>query len=365
MTAIPQALSPVLIMGTGLIGTSIAMSLTRAGVEVFLDDVDLGHVTAAVGMGAGSALRPGQVPSLVVVAVPPAHAARVIADACTRFPEATITDVTSVKLPVLAEAIALGADEVRLVGGHPMAGREVSGPTGARADLLDDRVWILTPGQGTSSEALMQAHRLVTTCGAYAIEMDPQEHDEAVALVSHAPQLVASALAARLADADEGQVRIAGQGLRDTTRIAGSQSGMWVQILSANAVPVATVIEAVAADLSAAALELRALSEGPGDDVAGRVDAVLRQGAVGQARIPGKHGAIATNYSEVEVMVADRPGELARLFVAAGEGGVNLEDVRIEHVLGRPSGLVGLFVRPDSADTLRETLRLRDFDVRS
>lgn len=139
-----------------------------------------------------------------------------------------------------------------------------------------------------------------------------------------------------------------------------------MQILEANAGPVADVIEQVAGELTRAATALRALADSPHDEAAvARVEGILTRGAQGQARIPGKHGAAATEYAEVEVMVADRPGELARLFVAAGEGGVNLEDVRIEHVLGRPSGLVGLFVKPESADILREALRTRDFDVRS
>lgn len=366
MAAAHDALSPVLVIGTGLLGTSIGLSLERAGVDVLLDDVDPLSLTTAVAMGAGRQVEPADEPEVVVVAVPPHHAADVLASASLRYPNATITDVTSVKGPVLVRAIELGADSTRLVGGHPMAGREVSGPSGGRVDLLDDRVWILTPGPDLDDERVRQAHRLVTACGAYAIEMTPAEHDAAVALVSHTPQLVSSALAGSLVGARDDQVRIAGQGLRDTTRIAASQSAMWVQILTANAGPVADVLSVVAHDLAAAAESLRALATDPEDEVAAaNLGEVLRRGAQGQARIPGKHGAAATDFTEVEVMVADRPGELARLFVAAGDGGVNLEDVRIEHVLGRPSGLVGLFVRPDSADTLRATLGARGFDVRT
>ncbi len=361
-----ESISPVLVIGTGLIGTSIALSLARAGVEVLLEDADAGALATACAMGAGREASSQDSPALVVVAVPPSHAALVVADASARHPQATITDVTSVKAPVLRRAIELGADASRLVGGHPMAGREVSGPSGARADLLDDRVWILTPLAGLDEERLLQAHRLVTACGAYAIEMAPDAHDAAVALVSHAPQLVSSALAGSLVGAGDEQVRIAGQGLRDTTRIAASQSDMWVQILTANAGPVADVISQVAEDLAVAAASLRALAADPSDPSAGRqVEGLLQAGAAGQARIPGKHGAKATEYAEVEVMVADRPGELARLFVAAGNGGVNLEDVRIEHVLGRPSGLVGLYVRPEASEALVSTLRGQGFDVRT
>ena len=352
---------PVLIVGTGLIGTSIALSLRRADVAVLLSDVDDESIRIATEAGAGRRLTEGDRPVIVVVAVPPRHAARVIAAASSAHPGATITDVTSVKERVIQDALGLGADPARLVGGHPMAGREVSGAAGARADLLDDRLWVLTPLDTSGIEHVRQVHRLVSACGAYPVEMGLADHDAAVALVSHTPQVLSSVLAGRLVSADEEYVRIAGQGLRDMTRIAGSSTGMWTDILSVNAGPVADVIEDIVAELERTVAALRAQ---PGGSSA-EVERVLAAGIEGQRRIPGKHGAAPAPVLEVPVMLADRPGELARLFTAAGDAGVNLEDVRIEHVLGRPSGLVGIFVRPDAGEPLISALRDRGFDVRS
>ncbi len=356
-------LGPVLVVGTGLIGTSIALSLMSSGGDVLLEDADPSQVDVAIGMGAGRRLEVGDRPSLVVVAVPPRHAAGVIADACRRFPEATITDVTSVKERVLADAVASGADPTRIVGGHPMAGRETSGAAAARGDLLNDRWWILTPSGETDDDRLRQVHRLITACGAYAVQMSADEHDAAMALVSHAPQLVASTLAAQLVPAKDEHLRVAGSGLRDTTRIAASDDALWGDILSVNATRVADVLEGIIADLTEELAALRACSAGDAA-AADRVIAALRAGSQGRARIPGKHGAAAADYAEVGVMVADRPGEIGRLFTAVGEVGVNLEDMRIEHVLGRPSGLVILSVRPDAAATLVAALADRGFDVR-
>ena len=90
----------------------------------------------------------------------------------------------------------------------------------------------------------------------------------------------------------------------------------------------------------------------------------LTRGVEGRQRVPGKHGDAAAAYDLVSVVVEDRPGELARLFVAAGDLDVNLEDVRIDHVLGKPSGLVELSVRPDVSVRLADGLRARGFDVR-
>lgn len=356
-------IDPVLVVGTGLIGTSIALSLQRAGVDTVLDDIDPANLQAALDRDAGRRIEPGDRPMIVVVCVPPRHAAAVLADASARFADATITDVTSVKEQILADAIAQGADPVRLVGGHPMAGREVSGAAGARADLLDDRWWVLTPSGRTDDDHLRRIHRLITACGAYAVQMTPAEHDEAMALVSHAPQVVSSTLAAQLVNAKDEHLRVAGSGLRDTTRIAASDSVLWTDILNVNAAHVADVLEGVIADLAEELAALRARADGTADDIP-RVREELQAGAAGRARIPGKHGAAAAQYAEVGVMVADRPGEMGRLFTAVGDAGINLEDMRIEHVLGRPSGLVLLSVRPEVVADLSTALAERGFDVR-
>lgn len=364
----PQAIQgPVLVIGAGLIGASIGQALARANVDVWLRDVDQSQVNTAVDMGAGvpfdAMKRVGQTPQMVVVAVPPRFAARVIADASIEFPEAVITDVTSVKSNILRQAIAFGADESRLVGGHPMAGREVSGAAAARKDLFDDRLWIITALSSSSDLSQDLVEQLALTCGAIAVKMTVQEHDQAVALVSHAPQILSSALAAQLLPANEHHIAVAGQGLRDMTRIAASDNTLWVDILSENAAPVAEVIGGLVAELQEVLHALRELANGD-EDHSEILDATLRAGAKGRARIPGRHGNVEAAFSQVAVLIEDKPGELARLFVAAGDAGINLEDVRIEHVLGRPSGLVELSVRPDRSENLVDALVSRKFDVK-
>jgi prephenate dehydrogenase len=355
----------VLVIGTGLIGTSVALSLRRAGVDVVLSDVEPEHLAIAEGAGAGRALTEADAPVIVVVAVPPRGASAVLAAASDRWPDATLTDVTSVKERVILEAVAAGADPVRLVGGHPMAGREVSGAAGARADLLDDRLWVITPLDTSGFDHVRRVHRLVAACGALPVEMGLAEHDAAVALVSHTPQVLSSVLAGQLVESDLDHVRIAGQGLRDMTRIAASNVPMWSDILTANAGPVADVLDGVVEDLQRTVQALRRLEQ---QDEAERgaeaVAGVLRTGVEGQSRIPGKHGAAPSAYREISVIVADRPGELARLFAVVGEASVNLEDIRIEHVFGRPSGLVALFVRPEAGERLITALGATGFDVR-
>jgi len=155
---------------------------------------------------------------------------------------------------------------------------------------------------------------------------------------------------------------LAGQGLRDVTRIAAGDSALWTQILSANAGPVAEVVAAIAGDLAAAAQDLAAAAEAlaAGGDVTGLLD----RGRAGVERIPGKHGGQPRHFTVVQVVIADQPGELARLFNAAGAAGVNIEDVRIEHSPGLPVGVAELSVRPDQAPALLDAMESGGWPVR-
>ncbi len=173
------------------------------------------------------------------------------------------------------------------------------------------------------------------------------------------------------ADVPGDALRLAGQGLRDVTRVAAGDSALWSQILSANAGPVAEVIAAVAQDLAAVASLLAAAGGtrggtrggAPADDTGG-VTALLDRGRAGVGRIPGKHGGQPRKFTVVQVVIADRPGELARLFNAAGAAGVNIEDIRLEHSPGLPVGAAELAVRLDQAATLLDAMEDGGWPVR-
>ncbi|NUS07904.1 MAG: prephenate dehydrogenase, partial [Nonomuraea sp.] len=237
-----------------------------------------------------------------------------------------------------------------------------SGPGAARADLFLGRPWALCPTDEATAEAKAAVLALAELCGANPVEVGAEEHDRAVAVVSHAPHVTASAVAARLADATEVALGLAGQGVRDVTRIAGSDPGLWLGILAGNAAPVAEVLEAVARDLAEAASALRALAEGDGT-ATGDLTQLLKRGVAGHGRIPGKHGGPAPAYVVVQVVIGDRPGQLARLFQVCDEVGVNVEDVRLEHAPGLPLGIAELSVQPDAASILAGALRERGWQV--
>jgi prephenate dehydrogenase len=199
--------------------------------------------------------------------------------------------------------------------------------------------------------------------------MDAAAHDDAVALVSHAPQVAASLVAARLRGATPEAVALAGQGLRDVTRIAASDPALWVQILGANAGPVARVLRALRDDLDGVLRALEALAgesggqEAPATGSRAALAHAIAAGNDGQARIPGKHGTAPTTYAVVTVVVPDRPGELGRLFSDMGAVGVNLEDLHLEHSPGQPVGLAEVSVLPDVREHLETSLRERGWTV--
>lgn len=332
----------VLIIGAGLIGTSIGLALSAQGVAVYLRDRTSSHALVAAGLGAGSVDEPRDI-ELVIVAVPPAAAAAVVAKALETFPRATVTDVSSVKSPVLEEVRSLGADLSRYIGSHPMAGSQRSGPLTSRSDLFVDRTWVIAAEPGSDAFHLARVRWLAETCQARIEVMDPHEHDLAVAEVSHVPQIVSSLMAGNLTEVPPAHLRLAGQGVRDVTRIAASDEVMWTQIILANQEAIRTQLDRLSASLEEVRSHLGSAES---------VTAFIRHGIDGTRVLPGKHGKTAAEYTFVVVEIPDSPGALARLFADVEAAGVNVEDLRIEHDRSREVGYISIAVEPAKADAL-------------
>jgi prephenate dehydrogenase len=357
----------VVVIGAGLIGTSVALALCEQGTSVWLADSDPASARLAADMGAGAVLPeagpPGGRADIAVLAVPPAAVAPSLAAAQQRGLARCYTDVASVKELPLARARELRCDLETFVPGHPLSGRERSGPAAARADLFLGRPWAICPAPETARGCVAAVSELARACGGQPVAMSAAEHDRWVALVSHAPHLVAASMAARLEHAPREALALAGQGLRDVTRIAAGDVGLWMEILTANATHARDVIATAATELTAVAEALAGIAAG--DDASSKqLSDLLERGGAGVARIPGKLGAPAPAYAVVQVVISDRPGELARLFQAAGDAGINIEDVGIEHSPGLPAGVAELSVRQDAADRLIGALAAEGWPVR-
>jgi prephenate dehydrogenase len=356
---------PVLVVGTGLLGASVGLRLRALGVDVRLQDPSRTAVARARDVGAGRpAAADDDEPTLVVVAAPPDVTAQVVRDQLDRHPAAVVTDVASVKGHVIAELRASGAALERFVGSHPMAGRERSGPSAAVPDLFLGRPWVIVPAPESSPEAALAVRELAVDLGAVPLTMDADEHDAAVAAVSHVPQVVSSLVAARLTEVDGPALGLAGQGLRDVTRIAASDAELWTSILAANSAAVRPVLVALREDLDAVIVALATADDAEGPETVGpgalvTIAHAIARGNDGVARIPGKHGGAQRPYTEVAVLVPDEPGALARLLTDVGDADVNLEDLRLEHAAGRPVGMAVISVLPGAVAHLEAELTAR------
>lgn len=356
---------PVLIIGAGLLGASLGMRLSKLGLPVFLRDIYPVVSALACDMGAGQRWEEDcPDPALVIVATPPDVAADQVIAALKEFPTALVTDVASVKSVILEEVAQAGADLTRYVGSHPMAGRERSGTAFAREDLFESRPWVIVPNQETDPGAVLAMRTLALDVGSLPLQLDAETHDQSVALVSHVPQLVSSLLAAQLAKALPESLGLSGQGLRDTTRIACSDPALWAAIIAGNAEHVAKVLRGFADDMQQV---LHALEHPgaaiPSPSLVGAVTLAMRQGNLGVARIPGKHGGAPRRYQEVMVKVPDEAGTLGRLFQAVGETGTNIEDLELEHSPGAAFGVARLAIEPNSAASLAEKLQVKGWEI--
>lgn len=357
---------PVLVIGTGLLGTSVGLGLRAKGLGVYLRDISPSAVGVAQDIGAGTALATGEriAPELVVIGAPPDVTANLVAEALIEFPNAIVVDIASVKGSILR---ALQADERldaaalgRYVGTHPMAGREKSGPAAARGALFTSMPWVICAHAGSEPRAVKTAEALAIDLGATMHRMGTTEHDESVALISHFPQAASSMIASRLLSAPAHQLGLAGNGLRDTTRIAASDEKLWIQIFSHNAAALIPILSGMKDDLDRLITTLRNPT-GPGALL--DLSKLMTEGNAGHARIPGKHGAPPQAFALVTVVVDDRPGQIAQLLADIGAAGINLEDLRMEHSAGHQVGLVDVSVVPGRRDELIDVLTDKGWKV--
>jgi prephenate dehydrogenase len=253
----PQSATPLFremaVVGVGLIGGSLALAARKAGlVETVVGiDRDGSHRQMALAAGmvdrvAGGLTGALDGADLVVLAVPVTEIVGLLPEVARRARDGSVvTDVGSVKGPILAAGDAAFPDG-RFVAGHPIAGRERSGPAAARADLFEEANWIVTPSAVTDGRALERVAALWRGVGATVVTMEAGWHDEVFAAVSHLPHLTAYALMDAVLGMEraEERLRFGAGGLRDFTRVAASHPAMWRDIFLMNRDQVLRVLAA-------------------------------------------------------------------------------------------------------------------------
>ena len=333
-------LSKVRIVGSGLIGTSIGLGLVQRGIAVEMIDSDLSAQALAMDL-TGGAVVPD--PDLVVLALPTSAISQVIRNEIVINPHSTFMDVGSVKNEVVLEVETFSGLSTRFLPTHPMAGREIGGASSARADLFQGRSWILTPEADCAPESKSLVLELISILGATPIELSAVDHDAAVAKISHLPQIAASLVAKQLIGTPEEWMELAGQGLRDTTRIAGSDEKLWKEIIYSNRAEISELLISLQNDLTQM---IEAL------DAPEKIAALIAAGRVGKEMIPGKHGGKAREYSYLPIVIDDKPGQLGAIFNECAAMQVNVEDLNIEHSPGQLSALITLALSSHDAEKL-------------
>jgi len=334
------------IVGAGLMGTSLALSLKSAGHELEMIDQNVDHQRMARDLvGSNEVVNP----DLIVIATPVEHVLEVLKEQYQANPDARFIDIGGLKSNLLLEVATIPGLNARFLGTHPMAGREVVGPEGARADLFEGRAWILTPSSQTDRRFLEAIKELVEATGATTFELEPELHDEQIALISHLPQVVGSLLGGELDGRDPEELTLAGAGLRDTSRLAGSSPDLWAALLTMNAKEVLPLLESLRGSID---LLIERLEEGDREGVR----EFVARGNRGRALIPGKHGGAGRNYDLLPIVIDDKPGQLAKIFAECEAVAVNVEDLSIEHSPGQLTGLITLALSPDDAIKLHSHL---------
>lgn len=348
-----MTLNSVRIVGAGLIGTSIGLALKPHGISVEFLDIDGAAQSLANSLVKSES---SENPDLIIIATPPS-AFKVVVERESRLnPQSILMDIGSVKSIPLLDVSTIDGLMSRFCGTHPMAGREVSGAVSARADLFLDRAWVITPTAATSEKAKSLVNEVIQLCGALVVELSADDHDAQVALVSHLPQVISSLLATQLQGASAEALSLAGGGLRDTVRIAGSDPKLWGEILAANEAQVLPLLINLQSDL-AKLIDAKSGSQ--------KWQSLIASGQLGKSAIPGKHGGKSREYAYLPIVIDDRPGQLGSLFNACAKAQINIEDLTLEHSPGQLTAVITLAISPDDAETLGKFLAQDGWQVHS
>ena len=343
----------VRIVGAGLIGTSVGLRLKAGGSLVEIIDINSSAMKLAADLVKSEAITE---PDLIIITVPISANAKMVIEQLNNNPRSIVCDFASVKSDLLLKVKELSANSHNFISLHPMAGREINGAENARADLFEGRAWIGITDSFSDAKNKEIAQNLVQMCGGTLYWLSSKEHDDLVAKISHLPQILSTVIAGSLENMSNENLNLAGQGLRDLTRLASADALLWSQIFTENHGSITPVIDLVIAHLQDVKQSIASKNS---DEL---ID-FLNKGNRGKNKIPGKHGAKHRDYSYLPIVIDDKPGELARIFNECAKVSVNIEDLSIEHSPGQETGLITLALSNDDCNKLSKHLENLGFKV--
>ena len=321
------------IVGTGLIGGSVALALGEAGWHVTGFDIDAQRAERAREIGVIDAVGIDPEAELTVVAVPAGALEKEIRNALQQT-KGMVTDTGSVKAMV-----ARSIDNPRFVPGHPMAGSEQDGVDGADQQIFEGAVWVLTPTEGTDDLGLRQLQTVLSSMGCDVVTMTPERHDALVAIVSHVPHLTAASLMCLSDDRaldDAPLLRLAAGGFRDMTRIAAGHPEIWLDICEQNSEAIVAVLDEFSDRIS----NVRSLvAEADRDGLT----TVLSQARRARTNLPSRY-VRPQDLIEIRIPIPDRKGQIANITMLAADCDVNIADIEVAHSAEGAEGVLVLVV---------------------
>lgn len=351
-------MGPVAIIGVGLMGGSLGLALrSRAGAQDIRGyDPDAGAVRAGLGRGAithGCATVAEAVDgaAAVFVATPVGMIAGLARQAlAASSADCVVSDVGSSKCSVLAQLTAV--ERERFIGGHPICGSERGGVEHAREDLFAGATYFLTPAAEARPELFERLHGIVAATGARPSAIDPDVHDRLMALVSHLPHVIASALihqAAATAPQGREALRSAGPSFTDLTRVAGANPPLWADILLANRDAVIGAIDDQVQRLGEVVTALAA-----GDRT--WLESFMSGAAAGRARLREAEPEVVPEPWRVVVAMPNRPGVISDIATILGHAHINIEDLSLRSGAGADEGELSIVVTGQAAAERAEVL---------
>lgn len=338
------------VIGLGLIGASLAAALTDLGWHVTGSDRDDATADLALDRGLVSATGLDAGAEITFVAVPVLAAVDNVRRALAET-TGIVTDVGSVKAP-LCRAIT----DPRFIGGHPMAGSELDGIDGADPELFNSAVWVLTPDDDADDQNFAALTAIITSLGSEVVALQPERHDEIVAVVSHVPHLTAASLMGLAADRsirNAAMLRLAAGGFRDMTRVASGRPDIWIDICEENRTAIVDALDHLIDDLGS----LRTAVDG-GDRHG--IQQRLTAARTARRNLPGRVVHPET-LAEFRIPIPDRAGAAAEVFTLAADLSVNIASFEVVHVAESNRGVAVVLIDQSQTDLFRGGLLARGF----
>ncbi len=335
-----KGFSHIAIIGFGMIGASFAAAVRETIPEIYLVAVDIDEQTLSSAREldwADEALLPDdpafkeyieQRCDLVMLAAPIDAIEAYLHDLASWDYKGVITDTTSTKAHITKMATDILLYPQNFIPGHPMAGSEKNGIDGARGDLFKGAHWILCPDEDTPPQNFTRLHELITAIGARVIVIPRDQHDKAVAVVSHVPHFVASSLmqlATRHADDQQALLRLAAGGFKDSTRIAAGSPELWVGIAFDNR-------EAILDGLDEICRIINSFKDALSENDKVLLTSLLADAADARRALPAAWVPSTEKLLEVRIPMEDRTGVIAEVTTIAGKVGCNIQSIEIDHM---------------------------------